>query len=414
MNSDQSIVHIERLDACIKPYIHLCETRVSLLEENINQHIQSFKEITENKVADQVLSITPYFNYLYLSAEYHLASALFYASPGLWALLIGIWGVLVFIYNAIKWIVDILHIRELLAIADILRIVWPAFRDKYDKILGKISEFSAQIGWGTDGLIHLIQASQSGMNIIRGLTGKSFEWLKIASAEKAIRSLKIVSALSHEIATNPSHVLDTAFGIPNEESSREVMRWWEKTSDWIQDASDNALKAVTQIKDTINDLQDLRNRMPAFVRDNIPKAIWDGIAWSDQMIDGKILPALTKINTTFDSVNAVLEGHRRRTATLVEQLTRPGDVLLAMDKLSEAGRIGQEAKIDDATSRKYERETDRYVVQDASIIAEFKRVATALAAPRPPPVFMTIEEMPPHLIPGIVLEDHETWFVGDY
>jgi len=405
---------IAKIEEGLMDCTRLAGLRVSSLEADVNHSIQVFKELTENKVAGQVLTLTPHITRMYLDAEYHLACALFYASPALFAILSAIWGVIVFVYNIVKWTIDILHIRELLIIADILKVIWPAFRDRMNAIYAKVSEFSASIGWGADGLLHLIQSAQQGINVLGGLMGKDDSWLRIKGADRVITALQAFSGGSNLIATDPGRLFDIVFGVSTRGTHTDALLWWRKTEQWIQKAADTAEDAIRKVSAAIGSLQDLENRLPAFVRENIPAAIWEGLNRADAMIDGTLLPALSRIDRTFSEVNAVLEAHRKTAASLVDQLTRPGDVLLGVDKLTDAGRLAQENIIDDVTSRKYERDAEDAEIGDGVIIAEFARIAQALEAPAPPPAYLTLEYVPGKIIPGIVLEDRETWFVGDY
>ncbi|GAJ06996.1 unnamed protein product, partial [marine sediment metagenome] len=221
--------------------------------------------------------------------------------------------------------------------------------------------------------------------------------------------LQYLSKASKLISTDPSYVFDIAYRIPSNITFRETRKWWREKAAWIQTAADTAEDAIIKVNDTIDDLQELENKLPAFIRDNIPQLITDKINWLDETIDDTLLPAITKIDRTFDEVNAVMEGHRQTAASLVDQLTMPGDVLLGVDKLTAAGKLGQENIIDDVASRKFNRDTEKAEEGDAVIIEEFERITKALEVPAPPPVFLSIEDMPPSKIPGIVLEEFETW-----
>ena len=154
--------------------------------------------------------------------------------------------------------------------------------------------------------------------------------------------------------------------------------------------------------------------MPAFIRDNIPAVIWDGISWANSKIDDQLLPALSNIDQKLSEVNAVLESHRQTAASLIDELAHPGDLLSRIDQLEESARLLQEGKIDDITSRLYEKETDKYLEDDAAIIEEFELIDKAMEAPIPEPSFLSLEDIPRHDIVAPERIGAETWFVGDY
>lgn len=387
---------------------------VQVINDRIIKVAGDLQFITEARVIYNNTLLVNYVNLLYYRAQYNLLRGLFHASPGFFAILVAIWGVIVAVYNFVVFIIGILRIKEILDIVGLLRIIWPEFRRKYDEILGKISEFSQKIGWGVDGLIHLIQASQGGLNIIKGVTGKSFEWLQIAGAEKALRSLAFVSAGAHRIADDPSSVLDIAFNIPTEETSREVKTWWDKTIAWLDKTTNMAEEAVQKVNDTIDNLQDFKNKMPQFVLDHIPERLFTGLDWLDTQIDNTILPALTNISNEFTNINTELQAQRDRAQELANKLLLPGDLLLGVDNLGNGEKDQQERNIDDVTSRLYNREADFVEKEDTEIIKYLDSIMGLLAIPITPPVYTKIEDLPSTTIVWDPAEKVDRWFVGDF
>lgn len=414
MNESEVISLIEHFEANIDNYIYLNERRINQLSNDISIQLKQLKKISEYQLSVQEIAIIPYLNYLYLQIEYKTLKLYFSINPGLMAILAAVWGVITFVYEFVVWIVDILHIKELLIVADILRIVWPAFRERMDKIYGKISEFSEKIGWGVDGLVHLIQAAQGGVNVLGGMLGKGDDWLEVFRGDRAITALRAFSGGLGLVETDPGRLLDIAFRAGTTATNTESLVWWKNTSEWIQTAADNAEKAIKQVNDTIDNLQELQNNMPAFIRDSLPPGLLEGLDWIDRQIDDMILPALTRIDRTFSEVEAVLESHRKKAANLVYELTRPGDLLLGVDKLIRIEKEHQERKIDDVVSREFERASDEYEREDADIISEFARIADAVSAVIEPPAFLSIEDMPLKtvVLPGAV--EYKTWFIGDF
>ncbi len=380
----------------------------------LNSVINEFEFITEARITYLNTKLVNYMSLLYDRAIHNALQGYWHASPGLIAFLAGIWGILKIIYNSITYIIELLKIKEILEMAKILTYIWPAFRTKYNAILGKISEFSAQIGWGADGLIHLIQAAQGGMEVLRGVLGKSHEWLQIAGAEKGIEAIEWISAMAMDIAANPGNVLDLAFRIPRNATADDTSKWWAGVSKWIEDTSGTAVLAIQKVNDTIDNLQELENSLPNFIKNHIPQEIWDGINWVDAKIDDTILPALTNINQQFIAINEELQAERDRAQALAEQLLLPGNVLGNVDLLSGADKLNQELKIDDITSRIYEKETDRIYESDREVIEGLESVKALALLDLPELTFLSLETGGR---PGIFYDPAEIadgWFVGDF
>jgi len=158
----------------------------------------------------------------------------------------------------------------------------------------------------------------------------------------------------------------------------------------------------------------LEATLPKFIRDNIPRAIWDGIWAADKAIRMDILPTLESIDSQFNEVNAVLAAHRARTESLGRLLKKPGDILLSVDDLPAWAQQNQLDMIDDVTSRQFEEASASERLAMSGDLDEFDRIDQALKAPTPTPPFMSIESPDYVTGPDIVKEPHETWFVGDY
>ena len=388
--------------------------QAAINNRRLNSVIKDIAFITESRVTYNNTQLVRYMNLLYGQSMYHCLRGLYHASPGLMAILLAIWGVVKVIYEAVSFMVELLKIKEILQIAELLRIVWPKFREKYDAILAKVSEFSNSIGWGVDGVIHLIQAAQGGLNVIKGVTDKSFEWLEIAGAEKAMRSLAFVSSAAHSIADDPASVLDLAFNRPSEETSREIKTWWDSTMDWLNNTAEKTEQALVKVNDTIDNLQELRNDMPLLVRDFIPDSVFSAIDWVDDKIDNTILPAVTNISNELTEINDELKAEREKAAALAAQLMRPGDILTKIDSLGLDEKIDQELKIDDITSRIYEKETDQITESDGELLKHLLSIQELYSLDTPVPEFTTLERIER---PGIVwdkVEEVKSWFVGDY
>lgn len=380
----------------------------------LNSVINEFEFIAEARITYHNTTLVNYMSLLYDRSMYNALRGHWHASPGLWAILVAIWGVIVFVYKAVVWIIDILKIKEILEIAAILRIIWPEFRVKYDKILGKISEFSKQIGFGADGLIHLINASQTGLNVLKSITGKSYEWLYIAGADKALRALAFVSSGAYEIASDPASVLNRSFFRPSEETGRLITTKWDETMAWLEDTTDKAKVALQKANDTFNSLLVMAANMPDFISNHIPDFIPDSLNWLNATIDNDILPALTNINKQFTQINAVLQAERDRAEALAAQLMLPGDLLENIDSLPDSEKAEQEIKIDDITSRFYEKQTDEITTSDSAIISELESVRLLYLAAVPIPEFSNVETSGR---PGIIYTPAEKvigWFVGDF
>lgn len=388
--------------------------RIELTNKKLIDTIKNMQFITEARIIYHNTQLVFYINLLYKRAQYNYLQGMFHASPGLWAMIATI---VIFVSNIIiiiKAIIDILHIVEIIQIAELLRLVWPSFRIKYDEIMGKVAEISASLGFGADGLIHLIQSTQGGIALLGGVLGKDDTWSEFKIAEQAINVTQRIASFAHVLERNPSHALISIFREQDWHNKRVIKTWWDKTVDWMSKTTEKAENLVINVNDVIDNLQELENKLPQFIRDNIPNELFTGIRWLDEQIDNTILPAITNISYEFGEINNQLQAQRDKAQMLINNILNPGDLLGNIDQLTGDEKTRQELVIDDITSRIYESETDHIYNSDFEVIAGLKSVLNLASLDLPEIEFLRLETTGR---PGIIFDEAEKvdgWFVGDY
>jgi len=414
MNNNDCGEKIAKVDCLINDSLVLYDHYIMSVNVAIKKEQDYLIKRVNYRVGVIDVELTRCFLVLYHSANYHYCCSMFYSSPGLFTLIatiaIAVSDIILFIKN----IVDILHVVELLKIAEILAVVWPAFRVKMSEIYGKISEASEQLGFGADGLIHLIQSTQSSVTILGGVLGKNDEWSEAQLGSGALDVAQRVSSFAHVLGSDPSHALTEIFREQDWKNKREVSEWWDKTSAFIDSASKTAIEGLQKVNDTIDDFIELRGILPKFIADHIPSALIAGLEWVDSQIDDTLLPAVSNINKNLQQVNDLLDQYRDKTGVILENINNPGDLLLRMDNLEEKARKIQEQRIDDAAGRLLASQADAIEKDDTDVIKELESISQLLETEVVTPIFMTIEDVPRGTLPEIVAEPFETWFVGDY
>jgi len=414
MTSNDCGEKIAKVDCLINDSLVLYDHYIISVNVAIKKEQDYLIERVNYRIGVIDVELTRCFLVLYHSANYHYCCAMFHASPGFFAILAAIWGVFKFVYEGVKWIVEILHIRDIIKAAEILSTIWPAFRQKMSEIYGVISEQSQKLGMGIDGLSHLMNSVQGGLNVVGGLTGKSYEWLSVAGVDSSLSALKTLSDYASSIEHNPADLFDTVFGKENQKTRVEVQSWWSDTAKWISNTSEHALNGIKLANNAIDDILELKNDLPKFVIDHIPQKLIEGLEWVDSQIDNTLLPAVSDINKNLQQVNDLLDQYRDKTGVILENINNPGDLLLRMDNLEEKARKIQEQRIDDAAGRLLASQADAIEKDDTDVIKELESISQLLETEVVTPIFMTIEDVPRGTLPEIVAEPFETWFVGDY
>ena len=348
------------------------------------------------------------------NAEFHILRAYHHASPSLWLFIQGILKVIGTILTAIQVVNSILHALTGYNIAMAIDKLFPGFEEWWNHLMNKISEFSAALGWGVDGVAHLLNAANAGADTWAIITGKERNTVKL---EKALRTQKFLDSASNRLSAwqaNPGQMIDTMVSNANligfMESSYDFSKFKtlvDKTAAMTTTLFYNAARITGEVSA-------LRDGMPALIAKNIPQGIFDSIAVVDSAINDRILPAITTITDRIEELDAVIDSYQAKAAGIADKLLHPGDMLSEIDKLPDYARQNQLVKIDGVTSALMKESNDAAFAALQGDLTNFAKVAAALEAPPAPLAFMELEL--PGRSPGIKGEPRETWILtdGDY
>ena len=346
------------------------------------------------------------------TCEYRILSAYYHASPGLIAFITGLYTAVMVIVNIFATLNKIILTITGETLAYWVDKLFPGFQDAWLGIMKQVSEFSAALGWGVDGVQHLMNAGHAGADLWGTVFNKDLTTVKI---EKFARTETLLNSYSHALSSwqqNPG--ANIALWAEGASGSRffENRQKLTDTFDRLSSFGAKAEKALTDVGTVTSEVLALRNDMPAFIAKNIPSGIWDGILKVDTTINERILPALTDITDRIEELDKVLEVYRKKAEELASRLSHPGDLLTEIDKLPEYARKDQLSKIDSITSATLRESNEAEFEAVAPDLRAFSLVAAALSQPPPPLGFMDLEL--PGRSPGITEEPRETWQVGDY
>lgn len=348
------------------------------------------------------------------NSSYHTLRAYFHASPSFIAILGTIWGIIVGIYTVVKWIIKAIELAKALKLDDLLARHWTWFNETREKYRAWVSDLSEAIGWGVDGLLHLMHAVQGFSDVYAGISGKSFKWMEAEWLVKTGNVLGKISQYSHEITENPGRAIELIF-------QNEMQHSWGLASKWGTDLTRTIDNILDQSKDTFvglagvaNELASIQEGIPEIIRQNIPVAIWDNLNKFSDVIEDEILPRIRIAEQQVQIANKLFAQHSDRMAGLADQLAHPGTNLLGIDDLPQWARNLEELAIDNVASRKFGEGVDQERYEMQGELDAFALIDEAAKAPIPSPVFMTIESPGRAALHGIVATPQETWFVGGY
>lgn len=346
------------------------------------------------------------------SADYHIIRAIFHASPALLELLLAIIAVIQEVIHIINIINDVITAVTGHNIMHYIGMAWPEFEEWWNDLMKKISGFSAKLGWGVDGIGHLMNAFHIGADSWAAAWGKDYGTLKFAKLERTQEMLYSMRTGLKKWEQDPGGQ------IANFAANVNVTGWSETRAKFlifsanIDNALNRAETALQGISGVAQELAALQDNMPDFIARHIPQSIWDGLERTQDVIDNAILPAITDIHDRVEELNSVLQTYQERAEALAESLNRPGDILERIQQLEEQAQLEQYEKVDAASNFMFEKaNTDEYNEKAAEFANLGAIIEVLQGAPAPLP-YMQLEL--PGASPGIVSEPHETWLVGDY
>lgn len=407
----QSVKSVEGL---ADQFVNLTGGRIDQVNEALNHDTYTFEIILQLRIVKIEATLIRSLAIVYQQATFHTLRAYWHASPALMLILAAIWAAIQFIYNIVKWIISIVQIIQALKLDDLLAYYWPAFNDAREKFRRWVDRLSMAIGWGADGLLHLLHATQGFTDILGGLSGKSFDWMQAEWMVKSGNILKQVSNYADQIQENPGKVLEILFQTEMRGSFNMSSDFGEKLLDDVEMGLARAGWALNSLSDVSNELAAIRENMPEVIRENIPPGIFDSLEQFSDVISTQIMPRLTTLERNLGILDNIFDSHSGRLSELANKLAHPGTNLLTIDDLPDYAREGEEGAIDDVASRMFGASADADRAAMESDLAAFAIIDAAVTAPLPPPEFMTIETPERAALYGITATPQETWFVGGY
>jgi len=291
---------------------------------------------------------------------------------------------------------------------------WPAFNSAREKFRLWVSDLSEAIGWGVDGLLHLLHAAQGFTDVLGGLTGKSYVWMEAEWMVKSGNIMEQISYYSREIQENPGRVLELMFQSEMGKSWKMVSPFGEKLTTDVMLALGKGKAALEGLGSVADELTAIQENMPELIRKNIPDAIWSSLETFSHTIDTQIMPRVRWLESNLTMVNNIFVQHSGKLSTLADKLAHPGTTLLGIDDLPDYARQSELFAVDDVASRLFNDSVNSERAAMQADLDAFALIDAAAAATLQPLPFMDIETPGRAALHGIVVDPQETWFVGGY
>ena len=406
--------NLDNIDTGLKTYVRLADLRIQTTQAKGDRIALQLIENANIRIAAITMSLQRAANVLLLRVGYGTLRLTIHSSPELIALTTTI----MWIYRVINFVLFVVKIVNILAVLwrihQIVAALWPEYRASWNRLMSDVSEISGYIGWGVDGIGHLVNAVSGGINVLGGVMGKDWNLMRFEMMEKGNELVVQMSRMLAGLKDDPGRVLNQLFENRTLQVADDTAKWWAPIAETIVDITQTATIASYEIHDITNELLAIQTNMPEEVRKHIPESIWTALADANTFIEGTIKPALTKIKNSIAWIEAIQVMSINKFGEIADRLAHPGDVLLGVDELPEYMKAYQQRLIDDVTSREFELWTNLEREEMGADLDEFDRIDRLATAPTPEPAFLTMEVPVGKTIRGITAEFKENWFVGDY
>ncbi len=388
--------------------------RINQLNKALDSDLYILKHITELRVARAEAVLINHVTLIYQDANYHTLRAYFYASPSLMYFIAKLSVILFQVWQIVKFFIQMVQIIQALKLDDLLATIWPAFEKARYKFRVWVAEISKALGWGADGLLHLIHATQTFTSMLGGLTGKSFTWMEAQWMVKTGNILDKVKGFGLFIKDNPGKMIEWMFQEEMLLNLDMSSKFGQKLSFRLRELTDKATFLLGHSTDIADDLIAIQEGMPEIIRANIPQVIWNSLEGFVEVVNIQILPRIATLERQLDLFDSVFNTNSNKISDLVNKLAHPGSNMLGIDDLSDYARQIEEGAIDNVSSRLWNDQVnaDRdYMQADLNAFAIIDAAATS---PLPVIPYLDIENPARGALHGIVVDPQETWFVGGY
>jgi hypothetical protein len=382
------------------------------IRPGVRETCEVFKEITLFNITEIEIEVDDHVLILQQNINYRLTRIYLGGTPGIILIIMKIVSIVKTVIDVINFISDVLKITTGENLTYWINEVIPGFKDFWDDVMNKIAQFSAQLGWGVDGILHLMNITQALSYTYGIVTGKDVAWLQSEKYKRTYKTLKIFGQDLKGFQENPGELINYLFDTNTEglyyNSNIEFTKFMESLNTNV----DKVREIGTNLGSVTTEFLSMRENMPSYVAKNIPKGLWDSVNKADSVINDRILPKLTVLSERIDDMDKLLESHRKKADVLADKIAHPGDMLADINNLPEYARKDQQEKIDTVTNRSLNEANEAEYIDKLPDLREFQRISSALNTSRTPLSFMTLEL--PGRSTGIVAEPRETWFVGDF
>lgn len=307
-----------------------------------------------------------------------------------------------------------IHFKTIMAIHNIAFIVSEKYRRFMDRIFRRISKVSEALNLGPHFLNLALRNARAVVLSASTILGRPYD---IAEVTWIYNLNGFLEKFNRHIGAYRNHP---------ERIFRDIDKWLIKDSVNLEGSAmqtvyltvEGIINGTKALAEDIIRLQDDTERfiadLPENMRERIQEHTGPIMEKFNYHVQEVYAPRLALLDSVMSEVKDGLALNQGEIGSVVDRLTRPGDLLIDIDGLSDTDRRAQEEKIASVAFRPLNRDAEESARLTDGVSAELAKLAAALRIERPPPEWKTPEVEIPGRPADTPVEPRKTWFVGDY
>ena len=365
-------------------------------------------------VAVAAASVAEVMSILYFQAAIMTSTIAFYGAAILVPTAHAVYNFIAVIASSFKAFLEAIHIHIIIAAHEIAFIASERYRAMINKVYDYIEDAADALDLPAQFLSLTLRNARNVVHSATSFIGRPYDIGEIQWLGNMNSFLEKFSKKTEAYRENPAAVfsdIDEWIIKDNVDmkagAAQTILLAIEGTVDAVKVGAEDAIRLREDLDTFIMDL-------PSNIRDQITPYVQPYFEKFDNTVEGKILPRIAFLDKVTEEISGALEMNKGEIGSIVNRLTKPGDILSGIDDLPIEDREIQEDKIGDVAFRPLTRDSDSMAITERGISSGLSELAKALREPREPEPWQLPEEEKPIRPRGVKAVPRKTWFVGDF
>jgi len=307
-----------------------------------------------------------------------------------------------------------IHFSAIMAVNNIALLVSPDWRNFMAGLYGRIAQVSASLGLDAQYMSLALRNVRALVLDASTTIGQSYDLAEVSWVNSLTTFFQTTSKTFSKYKNNAAAFfqdIDDYFVKPAMDVKSKSQQIIISTIDNTVKLVDSTVKNVVKVKD---DLQRTINQAPPIIRKMIKEDLDEALkplnAWVTDIYD----PTVKALSGLIDNLKVKQDETKANMSDVVDQLTRPGDLLKGADKLTPERQQDQLNKISEVATRNWRLNASAMTGVITPVREHLQGIADVLKLPVASNPWYVPELPPGKPFNQTEMELRKTWYVGDY